>query len=360
MRAPNGEESGAEGFPTWASPAEQLRFLLRWAVLAPSRHNSQPWLFEIEGPELRVYGDARRTLRVADPQRRELVMACGAALYDVEVAARRFGRAVSVEVTAGGRKDGLLARLTLEERRAPGAGIGALFEAIGSRRTNRFGFDAREVPPAVITALVREVADAGARLRVVDEPLRPAVAALVAEADRVQWSSGRFRAELAAWSRSNERGSLDGIPGYAQGLSDRASRLQRLLLRLPGSASGEERRDRHQAQHPPALLALCTADDRSADWLAAGRAMQHALLRATVHGLSASYFSQAVEVPAVRARLREVLGERGWPQLLFRLGHGREVRATPRRPSDLVLRSIGAGTVRLQALARSSDLGASP
>ena len=36
------------------------RFLLQWAVLAPSRHNTQPWTFEIEGDELRVYADLSR------------------------------------------------------------------------------------------------------------------------------------------------------------------------------------------------------------------------------------------------------------------------------------------------------------
>ena len=36
-------------FPTTGPPAEQLRFLLHYAVLAPSGHNSQPWLFKIDG-----------------------------------------------------------------------------------------------------------------------------------------------------------------------------------------------------------------------------------------------------------------------------------------------------------------------
>jgi nitroreductase len=35
-------------FPIAGTPAEQLRFLLHYAVLAPSGHNSQPWLFKID------------------------------------------------------------------------------------------------------------------------------------------------------------------------------------------------------------------------------------------------------------------------------------------------------------------------
>lgn len=326
-------------FPAWAGPSERLRYLLRYAILAPSRHNAQPWLFEIEGSELRVYGDQRRALKVADPQGRELVMACGAALYNIEVAARRFGHASSIEVHAGSRRDGLLARLTLEERRPPTEDDEQLFAAIPKRHTNRLAFDAREVPFGVVTALVRETAAQGASLRVVERSVRPAVAELVAEGDKQQWSSARFRAELAAWSRSNDAGSPDGVPGYAHGLSDSASVLHRMLVRLRGGA-GDVRRGKDYALHTRALLVLCTREDSLAAWFVAGQAMQRVFLRATVGGLSASYFSQAVEVAPVREKLREALGERGFPQLLFRLGFGVPVRATPRRPVDLVLRSL--------------------
>jgi hypothetical protein len=339
---PRPEDKAA--FPAWAGLSERLRYLLRYAILAPSRHNAQPWLFEIEGPELRVYGDFRRALKVADPQGRELVMACGAALCNVAAAARRYGHASSVEVQAGSRKDGLLARLTLEESRSPTGDDEELFAAIQKRHTNRLAFDAREVPSGVVTALVREVAAQGASLRVVDRSVRSEVGELVAEGDKQQWASARFCAEFAAWSRSNEADARDGMPGYAHGLSDSASLLHRMLarLRLRGGAD-DVRRGRDDALHTHALLALCTREDTAAAWFVAGQAMQRVLLRATVVGLSASYFSQVVDVAQIRAKLRQALGERGYPQLLFRLGFGLPVRPTPRRPVDLVLRSLETG-----------------
>jgi hypothetical protein len=182
------------------------------------------------------------------------------------------------------------------------------------------------------------------------------VAELVAEGDRIQWASARYRAELATWTRANDAPEADGMPGYAHGYSDRASVLHRVLVRLRGAATNDERRSRHYALHTRALLALCTPGDGPVDWFQAGRSMQRALLRATARGLSASYFSQAIEVPGVRAKLREALGERGFPQLLFRLGFGEPVRATPRRPVELVLRSI-ALSAPSQALARPAGPG---
>ena len=195
-----------------------------------------------------------------------------------------------------GRKDGLLARLTLEEPRRPTPEDEALFAAIPRRRTDRFAHEPRDVPAALFGTFVREAAQLGGVLRVLEPGSRPALAELLAEADRVQWSNPRFRAELATWSRDNLGREGDGMPGYAHGLSTAGSALHRLLVRVRSGVSTEERRDRHHALHARALLALSTDGDGPTDWLAAGRAMQRVLLRAAAHGLSASFFSQAVDV----------------------------------------------------------------
>ncbi len=348
----------AEEFaPAWAGPAERLRHLLRYAILAPSRHNSQPWAFEIEGAEARVYGDWSRALKSADPLGRELLMACGAAVVNLEIAARHHGHAVSVELMDGSRTDGLLARVALEEPRLATPDDERLYDAIPRRRTNRLAFESREVPFGILTTLTRDAAAERASLRVVEQGVRSVVGELVADADRTQWSDPRFRAELAAWSRSNDSGAADGMPGYAHGYSGPASVLHRLLVRLRSGHDAEQRRERHYAVHTRALLALCTSGDSQGDWLRAGRAMQRVLLRATSFGLSASFFSPVVEVPRARKGLRQVLGEGGYPQLLLRLGFGQPSRATPRRPVEAVLRTLSARSVP-QALIRSSDVAA--
>jgi hypothetical protein len=46
-----------------------------------------------------------------------------------------------------------------------------------------------------------------------------------------------------------------------------------------------------------------------------------------------------------------VIGDRGAPQMMFRLGYGLEPRPTPRRAVDEVLRGIEAGSRRADALA---------
>ncbi len=338
-------------FPTWGGPAERLRFLLQWAVLAPSRHNAQPWLFEIEGDELRVYADERRALPVADPDGRQLVMSCGAAAVNLRLAAAHFGMATSTEIVPFHRRDGLLARIRLEERRATTPDAEEMFQAVPRRRTNRLPLDGREPPDGLVTALLRDARREGAWLRPVEAQERCAVAELVAEGDRLQWSSPRFRAELAQWTRPNGTARRDGMPGYALGMSDAAALLHPLVVRLSNPAEGEAERDRRRARGCRALLVLSTPRDGQAEWFAAGEALQRILLRAAARGLYASYFAQPIETPDLRRRLSEVLVESGVPQVMFRLGYGREVRPVPRRTVDAVLRRESPERERSDALA---------
>jgi hypothetical protein len=339
------------GFPARGDPAEKLRFLLSWAVLAPSRHNTQPWLFEIDGVEVRVFADGSRTLPATDPDGRELLMSCGAAITNLTIAAAHFGFATSVEVVRGYRRDGLVARVCLEERRSSTPEVEELFQAIPRRRTNRLPLDGREPPEGLIAQLVREARWEGAGLRPVEDHQRSLVAELVGEGDRVQWSNPRWRAELSAWTRLNFSGRRDGMPAAAHGLSDAAAFLRPLLQWLLDPSRTEAERDRRRARTTRALLVLSTARDGKEEWVAAGEALQRILLRATAAGLTASYLNQAVEVPELRARLRDAVGEAGVPQVMIRLGYGLDVPPVPRRRVEEVLRRCQAGSRAGRSLA---------
>jgi nitroreductase len=338
-------------FPSRADAAERLRYLLQYAVLAPSRHNAQPWIFEIEGDEVRVYADTSRALRIADPDGRQLVMACGAAMVNLRIAALHHGYATSLELVPTDRRDGLLARVRLEERCASSEESEELFQAIPRRRTNRLPLDGRDPPDGLVTALLREARREGVSLRPVDDHQRRVVAEIVAEGDHRCWSSGRFRAELAAWTRSNGSARKDGMPGYAHGMSDAASVIRPFLVRLTSPAREEAERDRRRTIGTKALLVLSTPGDGRAEWVSAGEALQRVLLRATAAGLHASYFAQAIEDGDLRRRLREAVGDPWLPQIMFRLGYGLEVRATPRRPVDAVVRRFERAPRRAAALA---------
>ena len=78
--------------------AEQVETVLTAAAAAPSLHNSQPWRFRTAPGAIELHADTGREISVADPDHRELVLACGAALLNLRLAIRALGVNVSVSL----------------------------------------------------------------------------------------------------------------------------------------------------------------------------------------------------------------------------------------------------------------------
>jgi hypothetical protein len=336
---------GAAGFPRVGGDAEIWQFLLRYAVRAPSGHNTQPWLFHVAGGCLHLYADRRRALPVVDPADRELVMGCGAALAQLTVALQHFGFAGDVTPFPDPADLDLLATVRLGQAPAPSPRPDdlQLFEAIDHRHTHRAVFETRPIPDHILARFGRDTRLAGADLDVfTGDEAKAAIARLVGEGDRTQFNDSGFRRELASWIRPNRTRRRDGMPGYAFGIADAASLLGPTMIALFNTGARQGKKDQRLAASAPALLLLTTAHDTPADWLAVGQAVAVLLLRATAHGLAASFLNQPIEVPALRVRLRDLVGG-ATPQLLLRIGYATTTdRPTPRRGVAEVLAAAPA------------------
>lgn len=66
-------------YPANGNIEEQATFLLRYAILAPSTHNSQPWAFAIGDGTIHVFAADAQWLEVADADPRELYFSASAA-----------------------------------------------------------------------------------------------------------------------------------------------------------------------------------------------------------------------------------------------------------------------------------------
>ena len=330
----------AAAFPQDGAPEEKLRWLLRYAVLAPSGHNMQPWKFRISGDTLELFGDFSRALPITDPQNRELVMSCGAALLNLRVALRNFGHTAISELCPDPDRLQLLASLRLVGQAPAGRTDHRLFKAIAERRTNRNPFEARAIPRALLYRWQRAAGYEDAWLHLVDTPEeRAAVAALVAEGDRELSDRREYRDELPRWLRPNQSLNAlqrDGIPGYAMGLGNLASSLTGALP--IGAVHAQRNRD--LVMNAPAFFVLGTDEDNPESWMVAGQALARVLLAAQSEGVTASFFLQPIELPQLRSRLSEIIREIGHPQITFRLGYGSRVQPTPRRPiADVLIAS---------------------
>ena len=310
----------------------ELKKYLDDAVLAPSTHNTQPWLFRMIEGGVEILADRTRALPVVDPDDRELTISCGALLYNLRVAMRAGGHAEAVELLPDPEHQrDLLARVKIAGAHAPNGEDRKMHAAIATRHTFRFPFEKRMVPTPLVDELRRAAEAEGASLLLVDDAQRGAVIQLVMEGDRRQGADRRFRRELASWLHNNRTHSHDGIPGYAMGIGEFASYVGPFVVRTFDWGTTQAIDDRRLAEGSPLLAVVATDHDGPPAWLAAGQALERVLLKAQSEGMSASYLNQPIEVEDLRTRLQGALGTGQFPQLLLRMGYGQTERATPRR-----------------------------
>ena len=303
--------------------------LLAAATAAPSVHNSQPWRFAVAGRQVSLFADPRRQLGGVDAEGRQLLISCGAALFNLRLAARHLGVEPRIRLLPDPARPTLVAQVSLAGRPVARGLSERLYEAIQLRHTNRYPFEDGPVAVGAIAAMIKAARLEGADLLVPQEEAeRGRLAELVRAAEEARDADPSLAAEAALWTGvDSER--RDGVPGYALGpLSDD-----------PGATVRDLRRGAPVAERPvasfephPVLAILFTSEDDHASWVRAGVALQRVLLSATLYGLAASFVNQALEVPDTRRQVLEGLAARGYPQMLMRLGRGVPVPATPRLP----------------------------
>ncbi|TCP53568.1 nitroreductase family protein [Tamaricihabitans halophyticus] len=310
--------------------SKPIRFVIDAAVRAPSPHNTQPWRFVFGTTWIDVLLDRERVLAVADPTGREARLSCGAAILNMRMALRAAGRLPVVSLLPESSRPDLLARVWVRGRNQATPDDVAMYRAALNRRSNRKPFTDQVVPARVRRLLVAAAAVEGAELRLLEQPAElTALARLLREAERLQADDPAFRAELERWT-AGDAGRMDGVPETVDSYSARSSTL--LSLRHFGGQAESVR----SYEQDPLVAVLGSHTDAPLAQLRAGQAMQRVLLTATIVGVSASFLSQPVELPASRAALRAQLGGRLQPQVVLRLGYGYPAASTPRRAVEAV------------------------
>lgn len=307
--------------------------LLNCAVLAPSSHNTQPWLFRVseDGRTLELLADTGRALPINDPDNRELHISCGCALFNLRVAAADAGLKLTCSLLPELDRPELLARVHIGSgmARAELAGLG---EAALHRRTWRNRFKSEPLPEALQQQLCDAAKAEGARLQLLqEEDLRSQVVELVKQGDSLQWQDEAWREELALWMHPGRSGDGLMVPRLV-------APLVRGVVRRFDMGRSVGSQDSLLAEESPLLALLTSPGDTPPDWLITGQALQRLLLVAQQQGVQASYLNQPIQLAQLRPVLEQALAAQGHAQILLRLGYPDDLLpASPRRPIEDVI-----------------------
>ncbi len=339
----------AQDFPHNGKPEEKLAFCLHYAVLAPSTYNAQPWHFVIQDNAVLLFADRRYGLPVIDPEDRELIIACGCALFNLRLAIRAFGYNEITELVPDPQDKDLLARVKIGDKAAaPEQTDKELFERVTERHGNRGAFSNKTVPEDMLHALIAEASKEGAWLHVPGMEEKKVLVRMIAEGDHIQSSSKAFRREMASWIHPRRVLSQDGLPQDKVSHADIMSSLGPFAIRRFEMEKGEPANNEQLEAGSPVIAVLGSKSGGVVERLHTGQALMRVWLRAESMGLSMSSLNQACEVPELRIRVHDEINQQhGRAQCILRIGYGGQKAYTNRRPLDQVT-SYGDATLSVK------------
>ena len=318
------------------SQTPEIGEFVRFATLAASGHNTQPWKFRAGANRIDILPDFSRRTPVVDPDDHHLFVSLGCAAENLALAAGGRGRPGELHFDPS--NDGAVAF-------AFGGGPAtesALFEAIPRRQSSRANYDGKPIGAADLRTLAVAAAVPGVDLVLItDRPRIGRVRDLVVAGNSAQMSDKAFARELKTWLRFSPRQALetgDGLFSASSGNPTLPAWLGPYVFDLVFKADTENDKYARQIASSPGIAVFVARKEDREHWVLAGRACQRFALRATALGLKCAFLNQPVEVPGLRPELANLIGLPGRrPDLVMRFGHGPNLPWSARRPIDRIM-----------------------
>lgn len=309
---------------------------IRFATLAASGHNTQPWRFQIAPGAISIIPDMSRRTPVVDPDDHHLYVSLGCAAENLALAAAALGLNGELRFDPHG------AGAIVFDHVGGAARASELCDAIPRRQSCRAEFDGRGVSPSDLARLLEAAETHGVDIAPVTEPADiEKIRDLVLAGNDAQMADPAFIGKLKSWMRFNPSAALargDGLYSAASGNPVLPTWAGASLFDLVFNAEAEnDKYARHLASSAGVMVFSAMAESPE-HWISVGRACQRFALQATALGLKTAFINQPVEVASLRDDLAAIVGFSGRrPDIVMRFGYGPDLPMSPRRPIEAAI-----------------------
>ena len=322
----NPRDIASSDFPTGPSVEVQLKFLVNYAIFAPSLYNTQPWAFRILDHTIDVYADRSRVLAVVDPEDRYLTISCGASVRLFEIILGAYGFASETACFPDLNDTDLLARITVTKGSIRETPHDDTLRAILKRTTVRRGFLPKLLPVSFTNRLMDASSSRLGNYCVVDDPEKESIILdHVHEAERIQWEDIHFRREIQSWMHPMREHSRDGVP---------IPRGEPFSAYISGKYE-------EAPVGTTMLMVLSQQSDTPRAWLETGGQLMQLLFKASMEGIGAAIMQLPPASAVIKSMIGPLSGCEDEPVLLLRFGYPARRYMTPRRPPVDFMRHPG-------------------
>ncbi len=311
---------------------------IKAAVLAPSSHNSQPWIFSSNNDgEIEVSLEPKRELPSSDTNSRQSIISLGCAIENIVLVADYHG--FDSNVTYG---ENPLATIRFAKRNDLVKGDSEhLANYITQRVTNRSphksevldGSTIKDILSLATNTLRINITTATALIKQLgDVAIEAGIAAL---------DQPGFRMELSRYLKSNGTKSPIGMPGFGFGFPAPLSIAAPHLIKHFNMERGARKQNEELFAATNGILVISTDSDSHEDWLAVGRVYERIALLAVRANMSTAPWAVTVQIGEYHNDVEKLFNLHGRLQFFCRIGFPtKETHHSPRLSAEAVLTNI--------------------
>ncbi len=305
--------------------------MVRFATLAASSHNTQPWMFAISDNTIEIRPDYARALPAVDPHHRELWISLGCALENLLLAGRSFGHLGSVSYPD--LRDSILVALVPAKPE-----VDPLLDAIPTRQNTRSLYDGQKIPNSQIDQIEKLRLEPGVQLKLVSD--LELLIDSVHQGNLRQFGDSAFVDELLGWLRFNKREAMRSSDGLYVACAGEFQVPRWIGERFVSNANPIDQADsdsRKLRSSAGAVVISSLLDDKIS-WVRCGQVYQRLALLLTSLRIQSAFLNQPVEIESLRTQLQSALQLGKYrPQLLVRFGYAAVLPFSLRRRVGKVL-----------------------
>lgn len=322
-----------EDFPDKGSLADKIRFVLGYAILAPSTHNSQPWLFKIENASVKIYYDPNLKLPEADPKERGLYISMGCMMENLMITASYFGMFKDLRYILN---DNLVAEIYFQNGYKGNKDLEYLVDTIPKRVNVRGLFESSSLSETIQAELISLKKDERIKVSfIINKEKIKKLSEITAEGLRFAHGRPSFRREMSGWMHNSLSGEKTGLLGYSLRMPFLLSFVIPTLVRFFDMSPLLAKLNYKSMLSTPFVCILSSAESNSSIWLEVGRLAERYMLHLNSQGIKTSIFVASLEMGDLYKKVQEVTGDSLTPQFLFCAGYMKNIQKhSPRQSID--------------------------
>ena len=327
-----------KNFPSGGSVKEKIKFILGYAILSPSSHNSQPWETEINNNNLKIKYSQSRLLPHGDPDGKLRNLAIGAFTRTFEIAANHFGLGCNIQLFPGEKN--VIADIGIYESAGVQKWTEDGLEFIVKRTTNRNFFKPNKIDSELFQK-ISILSDQKINVKIFSE--KNDIYKIIEVVERgveKAMKNKNFRKELSRYKKHNLTSSFVGMPGFDMGYSLFFSIIFPYIIKFFPIAPLVKVKDRKLLlDGTPNLVIISTATNSPIEQVSAGSMLVEIMLIAEKFGAATHFMAAAIYDNEISRQLGSVLGIQGIPQGFLRIGYSeKKPLHSPRLPVDKIIK----------------------